>query len=45
MLCSQSAEDLAEFDKVIAAIPRVMEASHVSGDYDYRLKVVVTDLD
>lgn len=45
VLRSQGAEDLAEFDKIISAIPQVVEASHVSGNYDYLLKVVVADLD
>lgn len=45
VLRSQGAEDLAEFDKVISTIPQIVEASHVSGNYDYLLKVVVADLD
>ena len=38
------AEDLARFDAAIAALPQIVEASHVSGAYDYLLKVVVTDI-
>ena len=38
------AQDLERFDQAIAALPQVVEASHVSGAYDYLLKVVVTDL-
>jgi DNA-binding Lrp family transcriptional regulator len=45
VLRSQGAEDLAEFDKMISEIPQIVEASHVSGNYDYLLKVVVADLD
>lgn len=45
VLRSQGAEDLAAFDKVISTIPQIVEASHVSGNYDYLLKVVVADLD
>ena len=37
-------EELARFDAAIAALPQVVEASHVSGAYDYLLKVVVTDI-
>ena len=37
-------EDLARFDAAIDAVPQIVEASHVSGDYDYLLKVVVADL-
>ena len=44
-LKAHGAEDLARFDAVIADIPQIVEASHVSGDYDYLLKVVVADLD
>ena len=32
------------FDKAIAGISQIVEASHVSGEYDYLLKVVVADL-
>jgi len=28
-----------------SAVPQIVEASHVSGNYDYLLKVVVADLD
>ena len=37
-------EDLARFDTAIATMPQVVEASHVSGAYDYLLKVVVADM-
>lgn len=37
-------EELARFDAAIAALPQIVEASHVSGAYDYLLKVVVADL-
>ena len=36
--------ELQRFDKMIARIPQIVEASHVSGEYDYLLKVVVTDI-
>lgn len=37
-------EALARFDSAIEALPQVVEASHVSGAYDYLLKVVVKDM-
>ena len=43
-LKAHGAEELARFDAAIAAIPQIVEASHVSGAYDYLLKVVVADL-
>jgi Lrp/AsnC family leucine-responsive transcriptional regulator len=36
--------ELARFDSAIEAIPQIVEASHVSGAYDYLLKVVVADM-
>ncbi len=35
---------LARFDAAVQALPQVVEASHVSGPYDYLLKVVVADM-
>ena len=43
-LKGHGAEELARFDAAIAALPQIVEASHVSGAYDYLLKVVVADL-
>ncbi|HET9427622.1 MAG TPA: Lrp/AsnC family transcriptional regulator [Allosphingosinicella sp.] len=43
-LKAHGAADLTKFDEAIAQIPQIVEASHVSGDYDYLLKVVVADL-
>src|SRR5687767_4298117 len=37
-------EELRHFEEVIRSIPQIVEASHVSGDYDYLLKAVVADL-
>ena len=37
-------EELARFDGAIEAVPQIVEASHVSGAYDYLLKVVVADI-
>ncbi len=43
-LKAHGTEDLARFDAAIEAIPQIVEASHVSGAYDYLLKVVVEEL-
>ena len=43
-LKAHSVEALARFDEAILALPQIVEASHVSGDYDYLLKVVVADM-
>lgn len=43
-LKAHASEDHARFDAALAAIPQIVEASHVSGAYDYLLKVVVRDL-
>jgi DNA-binding Lrp family transcriptional regulator len=36
--------ELARFEEAIAAHPQVVEASHVTGSFDYILKVVVADM-
>ena len=36
--------ELARFEEAIAAIRQVVEASHVTGEFDYILKVVVADM-
>ncbi len=43
-LKAHSAADLARFDAAIGMLPQVVESSHVSGAFDYLLKVVVADL-
>lgn len=43
-LKGHGADELARFEAAIGALPEVVEASHVSGAYDYLLKVVVEDL-
>lgn len=43
-LKAHGSEALARFDAAIAALPQIVEASHVSGVYDYLLKVVVADM-
>ena len=36
--------ELARFEEAIVAHPQVVEASHVTGSFDYILKVVVADM-
>ena len=43
-LDAHGADDLARFEKAIGALPQVVEASHVTGAYDYLLKVVVANM-
>lgn len=43
-LKTHGAADLARFDAALSTIPEIVEASHVSGPFDYILKVVVRDL-
>lgn len=43
-LVGHRAEELARFEAAIAAIPQVVETSHVSGDVDYLLKIVVANM-
>jgi DNA-binding Lrp family transcriptional regulator len=43
-LKAHGAADLARFDAAVAMLPQIVEASHVSGAFDYLLKVVVKDL-
>jgi len=40
-----SAERIYAFQKEIAALPEVLECYHISGDEDYMLKVLVTDIE
>jgi DNA-binding Lrp family transcriptional regulator len=37
-------EALATFERAIGELPQVVEASHVTGAYDYLLKVVAADM-
>jgi DNA-binding Lrp family transcriptional regulator len=39
-----SPAELARFEEAIAGLPHVVEASHVTGPFDYILKVVVADM-
>jgi len=40
-----SPDELGRFERLVHDLPAVVEASHVTGDYDYLLKVVVADMD
>lgn len=44
-LGTQVEEDLAKFERAVAAIDGVVECALVSGGQDYRLKIVCRDLD
>ncbi len=41
---AHAAADLARFDAAVAMLPQIVESLHVSGAFDYLLKVVATDL-
>ena len=43
-LKGHSPDELASFEKAIGQVPQVVEASHVTGAYDYLLKVVTADM-
>ena len=43
-LKGHSAEELKLFERMIDSIPAVVEASHMTGAYDYLLKVVTADM-
>ena len=43
-LIQHKKEILTKFEKDITSLPEVIECLHVSGDYDYILKVLVKDM-
>ena len=43
-LIQHSQEYVVRFEKEVATIPEVLECYHISGDYDYLLKVLVKDM-
>lgn len=43
-LAAKSGVSLEDFERAVSAIPEVQLVQHVLGMYDYRLKVVATDL-
>ena len=44
-LAGHSPAELAAFEEAILGVPQVVEASHVTGSFDYILKVVVADME
>ncbi|MDX1463805.1 MAG: Lrp/AsnC family transcriptional regulator [Marinirhabdus sp.] len=44
-LAKHSEENISKFEARVFQLPEVMECFHVSGEYDYLLKVVVQDMD
>jgi len=44
-LRSQSEEDMSAFEVAVAGHPRIIECMLVSGEQDYRLKVIARDLE
>lgn len=44
-LIQHTKECLSHFEKQVAQLPEVLECFHVSGDYDYLLKVYVKDME
>ncbi|MCM4155653.1 Lrp/AsnC family transcriptional regulator [Gramella sp. AN32] len=44
-LVQHKKEFLTRFEKEVKSLPEVIECFHVSGDYDYILKVLVKDMD
>ena len=43
-LRGHSPDELGRFERLVQDMPAVVEASHMTGDYDYLLKVVVADM-
>lgn len=44
-LVKHSEENITKFEASVQKLPEVMECFHVSGDYDYLLKVLVRDME
>jgi len=44
-LAQHTKDYLSKFEKEVAQLDEVLECFHVSGEYDYLLKVLVTDMD
>jgi Lrp/AsnC family transcriptional regulator, leucine-responsive regulatory protein len=43
-LKANGAQELRKFEAALTGVPQIVEASHVSGDFDYLLKAVVNEL-
>ncbi|MEO5788861.1 Lrp/AsnC family transcriptional regulator [Gelidibacter sp.] len=44
-LVQHTQEYIIKFEKEVANLAEVMECHHISGDYDYLLKVIVSDME
>lgn len=44
-LMQHSRDFVVKFEKEVTKLPEVLECHHISGDYDYLLKVVVKDME
>jgi Lrp/AsnC family leucine-responsive transcriptional regulator len=44
-LVQHSKDYVVDFEKQVANLDEVLECYHISGDYDYLLKVIVADMD
>lgn len=44
-LIQHTQDYVIKFEKEVANLPEVMECYHISGDYDYLLKVIVSDME
>jgi len=44
-LVQHSRDFVVKFEKEVAKLPEVLECHHISGDYDYLLKVVVKNME
>ncbi len=44
-LVQHTRENVAHFEREVVTLNEVLECYHISGDYDYILKVVVSDMD
>lgn len=44
-LIQHTQDYVVKFEKEVATLSEVMECYHISGDYDYLLKVMVTDME
>ncbi|WP_456437931.1 Lrp/AsnC family transcriptional regulator [Psychroserpens sp.] len=44
-LVQHSKDYVVDFEKQVANLEEVLECYHISGDYDYLLKVIVADMD
>lgn len=44
-LVQHSRDFVVKFEKEVTKLPEVLECHHISGDYDYLLKVVVKDME